>query len=92
MEWQQFLRGEMGWAAAAAMVLEFFRRLLKGDIVLKREYDTALSTASKAVEKADALVDEANNQALETIKAQAAANAAQAKIIEVYEHRQGAGQ
>lgn len=73
-------------------VAEFFRRLLKGDLVLKREYDSAVNTAAEAVKKADALVDTANEQAKETIKAQAAANEAQAKVIEVYEQRQGAGQ
>lgn len=80
MDWTQFLRGEMGWASTAALAVELGRRVLKGDLVLKREYTGALDVAAKAVERADKLVDEANDQAAKTIEAQA-------KVIEVYEQR-----
>ena len=80
MDLSQFLRGDMGWAAFVALAAEVARRVLKGDLVLRREYTGALETAAKAVLRADALVDESNEQAAKTIEAQA-------KVIEVYEQR-----
>lgn len=81
MNYSDFLRGEAGWAASAAMVVEFLRRLLKGDIVLRREFDAMSDSAKEAIEKADKLVDEANQSALKTIESQA-------KLIELHERRE----
>lgn len=91
MNWESFLRGDMGWAATVGLAVELARRVLKGDLVLKREYNEVVTKADTAIAKADRLVDEANAQAVKTIEAQATANAAQAKVIEVYEQQRQGG-
>ena len=71
MDWSSFLRGEAGWAVVATGAAEFLRRLMKGDFVLRREYEAVVETAKVAVAKADKAVDDANENAQKTIAAQA---------------------
>jgi hypothetical protein len=71
MNWTEFMTGQAGWGAAAALVAEFLRRLLKGDIVLRREYESVITKADTATEKAEAAVERQAKLSEQTIAAQA---------------------
>jgi hypothetical protein len=74
MDWQSLLTAQGGWAMAATLVAVFLRLLLKGDFVLRREYEDVVKRA-----------DSATLDAKEAVKQQAAASeqtiATQAELI-----------
>lgn len=61
----------MGWVAAAASWVELARRLLKGDLVLKSQYELVVEDATKATDKADKAVDRQAALSEQTIASQA---------------------
>lgn len=71
MEWSEFLREDMGWAACIGLAAEVARRVFKGDLVLGREYKGVVEEANKAVEKADKAVERQASLSEQTIASQA---------------------
>jgi hypothetical protein len=71
MDWQTLLTDQTGWAVAAALVGAFLRSLMRGDLVLKREYDGVLERANTATEEAKELVRRQGELSERTISSQA---------------------
>jgi hypothetical protein len=77
MDWSQIINNQGGWVFSIAMAAEGLRRLLKGDVVLGREYNRTVTAAELATQKAETLAleikndsKEQSNQYLSTIQAQ----------------------
>lgn len=68
MDWLQIARDGGGWLVAVAMATAFARALLKGDLVLGREYQYIVKTLDETSEKAEQLAQEQRSAAAEERK------------------------
>lgn len=71
MDWMQIANTVGGWGVSVGLVTEFLRRLLRGDFILKREYDDVVSRASKATTIAEESVKRQGLLSEQTITTQA---------------------
>lgn len=70
MDWTTFIFREGGWGASATLVAAFFRLLLKGELVLKREFDAVVTQSAHYMEEAKARSIEGAVASKETISIQ----------------------
>jgi hypothetical protein len=58
MDWSKLLSDGGGWLVSTALVAEFLRRLMKGDIVLGREYDRVVTHDVETSERVERITAE----------------------------------
>jgi hypothetical protein len=56
-EWTRFLSDATGWTVAVALALFTARALLRGDLVIGREYDRLKAQLDDTAERAEALAE-----------------------------------
>lgn len=70
MDWQSLLTAQGGWAFSVMMAAGIARLVLKGELVLKREFTALLARADDATAKAEAAVERQAALSEQTIASQ----------------------
>lgn len=71
MDWQQLLTAQGGWAFSAVFAGAIARLVLKGELILRREFDRIVKEADKATTLADEAVKRQSVLSDQTISTQA---------------------
>jgi hypothetical protein len=71
MDWQQLLTAQGGWGFAVLISGTVARLVLKGDLVLKREYEGVVKRADVATIEAKEAVHQQGSLSAQTIATQA---------------------
>jgi hypothetical protein len=64
-EWTRFVSDATGWTVAVAVVLLVARALLRGDLVIGREYDRLATQLDETTERAERLAEVQRHEAAE---------------------------
>lgn len=72
MDWTQFLRGDMGWAASVGMAVYIAKLIISGQLILKREFEELKARSDKAISVNEESVKKQAETAEKVITTQAA--------------------